>query len=58
VIVYGKSSSNSSQPFYVSKTIDFDNKVVKDINFPTDITNVFNEVACTDEFLYIRNKNG
>jgi hypothetical protein len=54
-IVFGKTSSDATKPFYAAKTVDFFISTVKDVVLPSTVTDKFNEIVTTDEFLYIRN---
>lgn len=48
IIIKGNSATNSTQRVYVAKTIDWPNKVVKDIVLPTAITSIDTSIAVND----------
>lgn len=55
MIVQGLSSSDATKASYVGKTIDWGNKVIKDISLPSALTSINAEVALSDDFLYVKN---
>lgn len=55
VIVYGKLSTDATRPFYAAKSADYLISSVKNVILPRIVTENFNEIVITDEFLYARN---
>lgn len=55
LFVYGKLSTDNTKPFYFAKTINYDTENIKDIILTDAIKLDFNEIAMTDEILYVRN---
>lgn len=39
--------------FYFAKTVDWKNKIIKDIILPSEITNSYSYLAISDDFLYV-----
>lgn len=54
IIIYANLNSATTWLYY-GKSIDFTNKIIKDITFPTVITSVENSITLGDDFVYFKN---
>lgn len=59
IIIQGLSSADATIPVYVGKTVDWPNKVVKDIVLPTILTAILApKFSLSDDFVYLNNVAG
>lgn len=56
IISYG--ISNTSTPFYLALSIDYANRVAKEMMIPAEVKAAVKDVAISDSFIYFRNKAG
>lgn len=54
----GTDSVDTNKRHYAAKTIDWINKIVRDISLNTGITSTTNSIALSDSYLYVRNSVG
>lgn len=53
-ILAGSNATDPSKPVYVAKSVNYQNKGIKDITLPTSITSSANVLVLSDNYLYGR----
>lgn len=57
-VLADSNGTDSSKPLYVAKSVNYQNKAIKDITLPAIITNSANILALSDNYLYGRTAVG
>lgn len=55
IVIKGVNATNNTNIIYVGKSIEWNGKTVKDMTLPIEVTGTMNEIALSEDFMYVRN---